>query len=40
MAENMADSAHMPGDIALRAYSNWGEGGWGLIITGNYLPLL
>jgi 2,4-dienoyl-CoA reductase-like NADH-dependent reductase (Old Yellow Enzyme family) len=34
MAEGMADSTHMPDENAIRAYSNWAEGGWGLIITG------
>jgi 2,4-dienoyl-CoA reductase-like NADH-dependent reductase (Old Yellow Enzyme family) len=34
MAEQMADSAHMPDEHAIRAYSNWADGGWGLIITG------
>jgi len=34
MAEQLADSDHMPDEHAIRAYSNWADGGWGLIITG------
>lgn len=38
MAEGMADSAHMPDGNAIRAYSNWADGGWALIITGEIVP--
>ena len=37
MEENMADAAHLPG-AALRAlYQRWGEGGAGMILTGNVM---
>jgi 2,4-dienoyl-CoA reductase-like NADH-dependent reductase (Old Yellow Enzyme family) len=34
MAEGMSDSNHMPEDKFIQAYSQWADGGWGLIITG------
>lgn len=37
MEENMADADHAPGADLLRLYHAWGEGGAGLIITGNVM---
>jgi 2,4-dienoyl-CoA reductase-like NADH-dependent reductase (Old Yellow Enzyme family) len=39
MAEGIADSAQLPGEHAITLYSNWAEGGWGLVITGMHLRL-
>lgn len=39
MAEGMADSGHLPDRHAIRAYSEWADGGWALIITGEKLIL-
>jgi 2,4-dienoyl-CoA reductase-like NADH-dependent reductase (Old Yellow Enzyme family) len=33
MAETMAVN-HDPDDHFLTAYSNWADGGWGMILTG------
>jgi 2,4-dienoyl-CoA reductase-like NADH-dependent reductase (Old Yellow Enzyme family) len=40
MAEGMADSDHMPHENSIKAYSQWADGGWGLIITGTTSTLL
>jgi hypothetical protein len=40
MTEGLANSAHLPDENAIRAYSNWADGGWGLIITGTTSALL
>lgn len=37
MEENMADAAHAPSSALIRLYRAWGEGGAGLIITGNVM---
>lgn len=37
MEENMADAEHAPSDPLIRLYRAWGEGGAGLIITGNVM---
>ena len=37
MEENMADANHAPSDELIRLYRAWGEGGAGLIITGNVM---
>lgn len=37
MEENMADADHAPSDALIRLYRAWGEGGAGLIITGNVM---
>lgn len=37
MEENMADADHAPGADLLRLYHAWGDGGAGLIITGNVM---
>jgi len=37
MEENMADDDHAPSDGLIRLYRAWGEGGAGLIITGNVM---
>lgn len=37
MEENMADADHAPSDELIRLYRAWGEGGAGLIITGNVM---
>ena len=37
MEENMADAGHAPSDELIRLYRAWGEGGAGLIITGNVM---
>jgi hypothetical protein len=34
MAENLADKDFLPTEAIYGAYKAWGEGGWGLIITG------
>ncbi|KAH8697968.1 NADH:flavin oxidoreductase [Talaromyces proteolyticus] len=35
MAEDMADSSHLPHSKFLEAYGKWAKGGWGGILTGN-----
>ncbi|KAJ0413592.1 FMN binding oxidoreductase [Aspergillus carlsbadensis] len=35
MAENMADGNSHPVDLHNNVYKRWGEGGWGMIFTGN-----
>ncbi|RJG45528.1 NADH:flavin oxidoreductase/NADH oxidase family protein [Mesorhizobium sp. DCY119] len=37
MEENMADADHAPSDELIRLYRAWGDGGAGLIITGNVM---
>ena len=37
MEENMADADHAPSEALIRLYRAWGEGGAGLIITGNVM---
>lgn len=37
MEENMADADHAPSDALIRLYRAWGEGGAGLILTGNVM---
>jgi 2,4-dienoyl-CoA reductase-like NADH-dependent reductase (Old Yellow Enzyme family) len=37
MEENMADADHAPSDELIRLYDAWGQGGAGLIITGNVM---
>lgn len=37
MEENMADADHAPSDALVRLYRAWGEGGSGLVITGNVM---
>lgn len=37
MEENMADADHAPSDALIRLYRAWGEGGVGLMITGNIM---
>lgn len=37
MEENMADDDHAPSDDLIRLYRAWGDGGVGLIITGNVM---
>jgi len=37
MEENMADADHAPSDELIRLYRAWGQGGAGLIITGNVM---
>lgn len=34
MAENLADKDFLPTEAIYGAYKAWGQGGWGLIITG------
>ncbi|SDO36495.1 2,4-dienoyl-CoA reductase [Lutimaribacter pacificus] len=37
MEENMADAAHLPGAALRGLYRQWGDGGSGLLITGNVM---
>lgn len=37
LEENMADRHHLPGKALCRLYGQWGEGGAGLLITGNVM---
>ncbi|GBR08621.1 FMN oxidoreductase [Gluconacetobacter liquefaciens] len=37
MEENMADADHAPSDELIRLYRAWGQGGAGLVITGNVM---
>jgi len=37
MEENMADQGQLPGPALFRLYEQWGQGGAGLIITGNVM---
>lgn len=37
MSENLADRDHSPNEKIIRLYRTWGEGGLGLIITGNVM---
>lgn len=37
MEENMADADHAPSDELIRLYRAWGDGGAGLVITGNVM---
>jgi 2,4-dienoyl-CoA reductase-like NADH-dependent reductase (Old Yellow Enzyme family) len=37
MEENLCDPDHAPGPELIRLYQRWGEGGAGLIITGNVM---
>lgn len=37
MEENMADADHAPSDQLIRLYRAWGDGGAGLVITGNVM---
>ena len=37
MEENMADTDHAPSAALIRLYRAWGEGGAGLILTGNVM---
>jgi 2,4-dienoyl-CoA reductase-like NADH-dependent reductase (Old Yellow Enzyme family) len=37
MEENMADRGQVPGESLLRLYSNWANGGAGLILSGNVM---
>jgi 2,4-dienoyl-CoA reductase-like NADH-dependent reductase (Old Yellow Enzyme family) len=37
MSENLADSAHLPGERLLRLWSRWAGSGAGLLITGNVM---
>ena len=37
MEENMADADHAPSDALIRLYRAWGDGGAGLVITGNVM---
>lgn len=34
MAEMLADSNHNPSPELIEVYSQWGEGGWGSVLTG------
>jgi 2,4-dienoyl-CoA reductase-like NADH-dependent reductase (Old Yellow Enzyme family) len=34
MAENMSDTNGMPHELHNNVYTEWGEGGWGMILTG------
>lgn len=38
MAELMADSNGLPNDQFCRAYSQWAQGGWGMLLTGSSYP--
>jgi 2,4-dienoyl-CoA reductase-like NADH-dependent reductase (Old Yellow Enzyme family) len=41
MAETMADPKdNLPKEDIAHAYSKWAQGGWGLIMTGENLPLI
>jgi 2,4-dienoyl-CoA reductase-like NADH-dependent reductase (Old Yellow Enzyme family) len=41
MAESMAPApTHEPNDKMLVAYKEWAEGGWGMLLTGNYTILI
>lgn len=35
MAENMADKDSLPTELFYKAYGEWAQGGWGMILTGN-----
>jgi len=37
MEENMADDGQVPGDALIKLYRQWGQGGAGLILTGNVM---
>ncbi|AUH33669.1 NADH:flavin oxidoreductase/NADH oxidase family protein [Paracoccus tegillarcae] len=37
MEENMADANHLPGPALLGLYRQWGDGGAGMILTGNVM---
>jgi 2,4-dienoyl-CoA reductase-like NADH-dependent reductase (Old Yellow Enzyme family) len=37
MEENMADSSQLPGESLRRLYTNWADGGAGLILSGNVM---
>src|SRR5690349_3774283 len=37
MEENMADAEHGPSRDLIKLYRTWGEGGAGLILTGNVM---
>lgn len=37
MEENLCDAEHGPSDRLIRLYESWGDGGCGLIITGNVM---
>ncbi|OXM45649.1 NADH:flavin oxidoreductase/NADH oxidase family protein [Amycolatopsis alba] len=37
MEENMADGGQLPGESLLELYRRWGQGGAGLLITGNVM---
>lgn len=37
MEENMADRGHLPGMSLARLYGQWGQGGVGLLLTGNVM---
>jgi 2,4-dienoyl-CoA reductase (NADPH2) len=37
MEENLADADHAPSDALIRLYSQWAEGGVGLMLTGNVM---
>lgn len=34
MAENMADVNGMPTEVHNGVYTEWGESGWGMVLTG------
>ncbi|PNS21083.1 NADH oxidase [Sphaceloma murrayae] len=35
MAEQLAEGDHLPNDALKTVYSNWADGDWGLVMTGN-----
>lgn len=39
MAENMSDPNGMPTELHNKVYTEWGEGGWGMVLTGKSLQL-
>ena len=34
MAESLAGSGNVPTPTLLEAYNQWGQGGWGALLTG------
>jgi 2,4-dienoyl-CoA reductase-like NADH-dependent reductase (Old Yellow Enzyme family) len=37
MAENMSKS-HDPDEKFSKAYGQWADGGWGMVLTGTFVP--
>lgn len=41
MTESLGDDRNLPGSAeSLNLYRHWAHGGWGLVITGQYLILM